>query len=530
VAGGVPGSGDGGVPGSGDGVPSGKHAVEGAGKRMATVIESFDGHAAESASLLSRAIAVNPRILLVDDNANIHEDFRRVLGPKSSTNDELAVLGAGIFGDTEIAPGRRAEFELDSAFQGEEALKKVIASLDAHRPYALAFVDVRMPPGWDGVKTTTEILRTDPNLSVVICSAYSDHSWEEMSAAFGDTDRVLILKKPFDTIEVRQLAHALQRRWQLATLAALKMSDLEALVDIKTRHLQTANERLRHEAEVRARMESELRLAQKLEAVGQLAAGIAHEINTPMQYIVDNLTFLREAYGDITRLLPAYGRAVAALDRVHHDTLEEEIRDIEREVDLPTLARELPRAIHEMTEGVRRVTEIVLSMKEFALPDGKEKMLIDVNKIVRNTLTVARNEYRYVADMSADLADVPLVSCRSSDIGQVILSLVMNAAHAIADVASNGKLGRITVSTARDGEDFVKITVSDTGPGIAEGIRERVFDPFFTTKEVGRGKGQGLAVARAVVDKHGGTLTFDTELGKGTAFHVRLPIVDPDFD
>ncbi len=496
---------------------------------MATVIQSFGESAAHDAPLLSYALTVNPRILLVDDNAHIHEDFRRVLGPKSS-NDELVALGAEIFGDAQPPAEHRAVFELESAFQGEEALSKVVAALAAGRPYALAFVDVRMPPGWDGVKTTSEILRTDPNLSVVICSAYSDHSWEEMSAAFGDTDRVLILKKPFDTIEVRQLAHALQRRWQLATQAALKMGDLEGLVDVKTRHLQSANERLLHEAEVRARMESELRLSQKLEAVGQLAAGIAHEINTPMQYIVDNLAFLREAYEDLARLLPAYGRAVAALDGGGHEALGAEIRDIERDVDLPTIERELPRAIHEMSEGVRRVTDIVLSMKEFALPDNKEKMLIDLNKIIRHTLTVARNEYRYVAEVSTELSDVPLVSCRSGDIGQVILSLVMNAAHAVADGATNGELGKIIVSSALDGADYVRITVRDTGAGIPEEIRERVFDPFFTTKDVGRGKGQGLAIARAAVVKHGGTLTFDSELGRGTAFHVRLPIVDPDFD
>jgi two-component system, NtrC family, sensor kinase len=498
-------------------------------ERMATVIESFDESAAQDTPLLPYALAVNPRILLVDDNVHIHEDFRRVLGPKSS-NDELVALGAEIFGDSQPLAENGPVFELDSAFQGEEALGKVVAALAAGRPYALAFVDVRMPPGWDGVKTTTEILRTDPTLSVVICSAYSDHSWEEMSAAFGDTDRVLILKKPFDTIEVRQLAHALQRRWQLATQAALKMSDLEELVDIKTRHLQSANDRLRHEAEVRARMESELRLAQKLEAVGQLAAGIAHEINTPMQYVVDNLAFLREAYEDLTRLLPAYGRAVAALDGGGQDALQAEIREIERDVDLPTIARELPRAIHEMSEGVQRVTDIVLSMKEFALPDNKEKMLIDLNKVIRHVLTVARNEYRYVAEASTELSDVPLVSCRSSEIGQVILSLVMNAAHAIGDASKSGALGKIVVSTALDGADFVRVTVRDTGAGIAEEIRERVFDPFFTTKDVGRGKGQGLAIARAAVDKHGGTLTFESELGRGTAFHMRLPIVDPDYD
>jgi two-component system NtrC family sensor kinase len=495
---------------------------------MATVIKNSDGAAARAAATLDHAIATNPRILLVDDNAHIHEDFRRVLGRRGG-DEELEALGAEIFGDAAAPTERSAGFELDSAFQGEEALGKVVASLAAGRPYALAFVDVRMPPGWDGVKTTSEMLRADPNLSIVICSAYSDHTWEEMGAAFGETDRVLILKKPFDTIEVRQLAHALQRRWQLASQAALKMSDLEALVDTKTRHLQVANEQLRLEAEMRARMESELRLAQKLEAVGQLAAGIAHEINTPMQYVIDNLTFLSEAFGDLKRLLPAYGRAVAALGG-GQEALAREIRDLEHEVDLATLDRELPRAVQEMVDGVRRVTDIVLSMKEFALPDNKEKMLIDVNKIVRNTLTVARNEYRYVAEVTADLGDLPLVSCRGGDIGQVILSLVMNAAHAIADSATNGELGKITLSSAVDGEDFVRITVHDTGPGIPPEIRDRVFDPFFTTKDVGRGKGQGLAIARAVIDKHGGTLTFDTEPGRGTAFHVRLPIVDPDFD
>jgi two-component system, NtrC family, sensor kinase len=483
---------------------------------------------ADGAAPLDYAVAANSRILLVDDNAHIHEDFRRVLGPRGR-DDKLEALGAELFGDSAAPTEHSAGFELESAFQGEEALGKVVAALAAGRPYALAFVDVRMPPGWDGVKTTSEMLKTDPNLSIVICSAYSDHTWEEMGAAFGETDRVLILKKPFDTIEVRQLAHALRRRWQLASQAALKMSDLEALVDTKTRHLQTANEQLRLEAEMRARMESELRLAQKLEAVGQLAAGIAHEINTPMQYIIDNLTFLSEAYADVKRLLPVYARAVAALDG-KQETLAKEIGAVEREVDLATLDRELPRAVQEMTDGVKRVTEIVLSMKEFALPDNKEKMLIDVNKIIRNTLTVARNEYRYVAEVTADLGDLPLVSCRAGDIGQVILSLVMNAAHAIADVAANGALGKITLSSTVEGDDYVRITVHDTGPGIPADIRDRVFDPFFTTKDVGRGKGQGLAIARAVIDKHGGTLTFDTEPGRGTAFHVRLPIVDPDFD
>jgi signal transduction histidine kinase len=222
-----------------------------------------------------------------------------VLEPKTAGDEELTMLTQALFGDT--APAAAAGFELDSAFQGQEALAKVETALAEKRPYALAFVDVRMPPGWDGVKTTAELLRTDPDLSIVICSAYSDHSFEDMSKAFGETDRVLILKKPFDTIEVRQLAHALQRRWQLARQAALKVDELESLV--------------RAEVAMRSRAEAELRLTQKLEAVGQLAAGLAHEINTPMQYIVDNLTFLKETFGDLRALLDSYRRAVAGLGR-----------------------------------------------------------------------------------------------------------------------------------------------------------------------------------------------------------------------
>jgi signal transduction histidine kinase len=364
------------------------------------------------------------------------------------------------------------------------------------------------------VKTTAELLRTDPDLSIVICSAFSDHSFEDMSKAFGETDRVLILKKPFDTIEVRQLAHALQRRWQLARQAALKLDELESLV--------------RAEVAMRSRAEAELRLTQKLEAVGQLAAGLAHEINTPMQYIVDNLTFLKETFGDLRALLDSYQRAVAALGRDAERAVAAETRGV-RPVELGQLAEDLAQAFQETFDGVRRVTDIVLSMKEFSQPDAKERALVDLNKVIRNALTVARNEYKYVATVETDLGNLPPVSCRGGDVGQMLLALIVNAAHAIADARRGSELGKIVVSSRAEGENAVVIGVRDTGCGIAPEIRERIFDPFFTTKEVGRGRGQGLAIARAVVDKHGGSLTFDTEVGKGTTFYVRLP-VDGDAD
>jgi predicted signal transduction protein with EAL and GGDEF domain len=199
----------------------------------------------------------NRRILLVDDNRAIHEDFRKVLGARADTDGELDALHAELFGSGEQARART--FELTSAFQGEEAVALVSAARAIGAPYALAFVDVRMPPGIDGVETTRRMLSADPDIGIVVCSAYSDHRWEQMAAAFGDTDRVLILKKPFDTVEVRQLAHALERRWELARVAALKLEELAGMVDARTSELRAANSTLEVEARRREAVLRELR-------------------------------------------------------------------------------------------------------------------------------------------------------------------------------------------------------------------------------------------------------------------------------
>jgi len=193
-----------------------------------------------------RYVQPNRRVLVVDDNRSIHEDFRKTLGQGEGSHDELAALDEALFG--ERAAVNADVFELTSAFQGEEALELVERARAEGQPYALAFVDVRMPPGLDGIATTGRLLEQDPEINIVICSAYSDHGWDEMTEMIGNTDRVLILKKPFDTIEVRQLAHALRRRWELARMVALKVDDLTAIVDAKTRELETANVELKKEA------------------------------------------------------------------------------------------------------------------------------------------------------------------------------------------------------------------------------------------------------------------------------------------
>ena len=275
----------------------------------------------------------------------------------------------------------------------------------------------------------------------------------------------------------------------------------------------------------RKRLESELNLALKLESVGRLAAGVAHEINTPIQFVSDSVHFVRDAVNDLTRLIEQYQALHArALEGDPASELAAEISQTVEDVDLSYLVENLPAAIERSLEGLGRVTTIVRSMKDFAHPDQKEMTAVDLNRCVSSTLTIARNEFKYVADLETHLGELPLVVCHAGDVNQVILNLVVNAAHAIGDaVKGTERKGRITVTTRVEGTEVV-VSIADTGGGIPAHIRDHIFDPFFTTKEVGRGTGQGLSIGRKIVDRHKGQLTFQTEVGVGTTFFIRLPI------
>jgi len=272
--------------------------------------------------------------------------------------------------------------------------------------------------------------------------------------------------------------------------------------------------------------EMELRHAQKLESVGRLASGIAHEINTPIQFVGDNTRFLQESFESFQSLLGKYQelRSALASGAVSPDVLTE-VQRVEEASDCAFLLKEVPRAIAQTLEGVDRVATIVRAMKEFAHPEGKEMAAADLNRALQSTLTVARNELKYVADVETDFGDLPLVVCNIGDLNQVFLNLLVNAAHAIGEtVKGTAQKGKIRVRTLTE-DSMVLIAISDTGCGIPEADRTKIFDPFFTTKEVGRGTGQGLAISRSVVvDRHKGTLTFESEEGKGTTFYVRLPV------
>jgi signal transduction histidine kinase len=270
------------------------------------------------------------------------------------------------------------------------------------------------------------------------------------------------------------------------------------------------------------------RHAQKLESVGRLAAGIAHEINTPIQFVGDNIRFLRDAFADLLRLRDAYQEVGgAAGDRAALDAALAEVARSEIEIDLEFLIDEVPQAIDHSIDGVGRVATIVGAMKAFGYTNNEEKAPVDLNEAIRNTLVVANSELKYVADVRTDLRELPRVWCHVGDLNQVVLNLAVNAAHAIA-AAGDGRPGMLTVSTRLDGDEVV-IDVADTGTGMPPDVAEKVFEPFFTTKEVGTGTGQGLALIRSlVVERHGGAITFVTEPGVGTTFSVRIPVAAPE--
>lgn len=276
--------------------------------------------------------------------------------------------------------------------------------------------------------------------------------------------------------------------------------------------------------------------AQKMESIGRLASGIAHEINTPAQYVGDNIRFLLESFKSVLTLLNTYEEAFKTC---RGGLLPPEtIADVEEKTDnseIGYLIQEVPKAFQQTQEGISRISTIVRAMKDFAHPGKSEKTPEDLNHAIESTATVARNEWKYVADLVTELDPaLPPVPCVVNEFNQVILNMVVNSAHSIAEAIKNDKSrflpsgkGMIILSTRRDGE-HAEIRISDTGAGIPDHVRPKIFEPFFTTKPVGQGTGQGLTISRnIIVEKHRGSIDFESETGRGTTFIIRLPISPP---
>ncbi len=546
---------------------------------------------------------INNRILLVDDNLAIHVDFKKILHEGASRSEHLDSAEAILFGDAKGGPSGVQEFQIDSAMQGREGLAMVKQAIDAGQPYAMAFVDVRMPPGWDGIETVARMWETQPDLQIVICTAYSDYSWDDMIQRFGRSDNLLILKKPFDNVEVLQLAHALTKKWQVTRQAALRIEEMDVMVRQRTEELQTAHNRLRSSEErfskafhaspipmaiqtldegrfadaneafhvmtgytrehimgrtagelnlcadletrvwplLRAqksvrniecqviskagelrqalisleqfslagqahvlmiaedftekrKLEAELRQAQKMEAVGQLAAGVAHDFNNILTII--------------------QGHASLQLSTAE---LDPEVVD----------------SFEHIGSAAERAANLTRQLLAFSRKQVMKQRRLDLNGLVRQISTVLPRligeHIRLVTDFASELSAVFADDCNME---QIVLNLSVNARDAMPsggvltvrtrDVnVDDAHLGAVPEAIAGH---YVCLSVGDTGIGMDLQTRTRIFEPFFTTKEVGKGTGMGLATVYGIVKQHDGWIEVESEPGRGSTFKIYLPV------
>jgi two-component system NtrC family sensor kinase len=456
----------------------------------------------------SNGQAENRRILILDDNAAIHEDFRKILCPAATQANVLDELEAELFDGPTATSDSQVSFDLTCASQGQEGAALVRAAKEAKAPYAMAFVDIRMPPGWDGIETVKHLWEHDSDLQVVFCTAYSDYAWEDMMRALDRSDQWLVLKKPFDNLEARQLALALTEKWNLTQREAQRLRELARTVQERTSELHDAH--------------AHLLQADKMASIGQLAAGVAHEINNPIGFIASNLNSLKHYGADLRRLLAAYQKLVADL-AAHPETAPasfQQVLAVEQEIDAEYTIRDLDDVVDESIEGTERITRIVADLRDFSHIDTQDVAEVDLNALLDKTVNVARNELKYKAEIIREYADLPPVPCIGGKIGQVFLNLLVNAAHAIAEQ------GTVTLRTGVEGEQCW-VEVEDTGCGIPREHLSRLFEPFFTTKEVGKGTGMGLHLAYKIIEAHGGRIQVRSTVDVGSTFRLELPLAGP---
>jgi CheY-like chemotaxis protein len=335
-------------------------------------------------------LLIDPRILLIDDNQAIHEDIRKILERHGQPNPDLSEMEADLF-DESMTPTTSVHFRIDSAYQGQEGLERVQAARAEGRPYAVAFVDVRMPPGWDGIETIGHLWREDPDLQIVICTAFSDHSWPEIIAKLAPADGLLILRKPFDAIEIRQMVHALSAKWMLNREVCNRLADLESMVQVRTRDLTAANEQLRKEVLNRARLETELVLAQRLETVGQLATTLAHDATSPMMDVSDSVRILRLAFEDLTNLVGNYRSMLLGVTTLPGQAhLVERMREADETVDLVTLQREIPRAFERLVEGTHPMSQLVHAVADMVREETGEHPTTMMDELDAHTAPTIR--------------------------------------------------------------------------------------------------------------------------------------------
>jgi PAS domain S-box-containing protein len=555
-----------------------------------------------------------PRILIVDDNPAIHEDFRKILGAKSDTQSQLEDVEVALFGKT-TAIQDRIGFRIDSAFQGREALKLIQNALDENDPYVLAFVDVRMPPGWDGVETLERIWQCAPELQAVICTAYSDYSWDDMTQRLGHADNLLILKKPFETVEVLQLAHALTQKWVLGRQARLRMEDLDRMVRERTEELVAANAKLQTEVEERVRAQEELRVSEErfskafhcspnsmalisatdrcfldfnqsfIELSGYSARELQEQTDTKLQL------WSRNVDGHTTPFVPegrlrdlsctlrrndGTGRQIIisaeplslgntpcvlliAEDITDHLKLESQLRQAQKmevigrmaagiahefnnvltviqgdvgllQANSPSLDRNALLA--QIMQASQRAASFTKQLLAFSRKQVLQPRFLNLSAVVQNTRKMLSRLIgeRYEIQLHC-LNDLPTVRADEGGMEQILINLALNARDAMPEGGMIEIATELAVFTesqlganpeARAGR-FVCLKVTDRGCGMSPEVVGRIFDPFFTTKDIGKGTGLGLSTIHGIVKQHEGWVDVASSPGKGAVFSIFLP-------
>jgi PAS domain S-box-containing protein len=558
----------------------------------------------------------NHRILIIDDNPSIHEDFRKILGPADARlAEELDADEAILFGDTADS-SRQWSFQIDSAFQGQEGLEKVRTAVAEGHPYAVAFVDVRMPPGWDGVETISRIWKEFPDLQIVICTAYSDYSWDEIAKTVGNTDQMLVLKKPFDNVEVLQMAHALSKKWQLTHMARRQMEELDALVNQRTAELRAANAQLVGEVAERTAAEEALRKSEErfskafhsspvpmliqqpdgkvcldangsfLELIGatrddvlagetpwwadDVAATTIGEALAARRPVRNLAATIRTIAGEIREVLvaaenlelgstpyhllilqditdrvrlenelrqaqkmEAVGRLAAGVAHDFNNILTVILGNTSMQLRNPHLDEKISSSLHQVERAAERATALTRQLLAYSRKQIIQRRPVALNEVVEQTVTMLRRIIGEHIAIDLQLApELPPIFADPSNVDQVIMNLALNARDAMSD---GGKLTLTTVRVeideaahARNPEaqlgPHICLAVRDTGYGMDESTIARIFEPFFTTKDPGKGTGMGLATVYGVLKQHGGWLEVDSAPGRGTTIRAFFPI------
>jgi two-component system cell cycle sensor histidine kinase/response regulator CckA len=562
----------------------------------------------------------NRRVLVIDDNRSIHDDFRKILSPATATAAAMEAAEMAVFGQP-VDAVQQTQFEVDSAYQGQEGVLLVKRAIEAGRPYAMAFVDVRMPPGWDGVETTRKLWELDPSLQVVLCTAYSDYSWGEMFEKLGQRDGLLILKKPFDAVEALQLAQALTEKWWLHRQFQRKMEELEGRVAERTGELQESNKALQREVIEHTRAEQELQLKtvflealvnndvlgilvvdqtgkkslqnQRFVDLFKIPPPIAHEkadenrlrwitdmTKNPTQFI-EKVRHLyahpQESSHDEIELkdgttLERYSSPVAGKDGTHYGRawtfrniterkrFESQLIQSQKLETVGRLAGGIAHEFNSLLTAIIGQSELLLrdlpagsplaknaaeisqaagraaTLTRQLLAYGRKQMLQPEILSLNDVLASMKDMFAHITgdDVRTQIVPAPGLHAVKADAGQieqVIMDMVVNA----RDAMPNG--GKITLETANVSLDqesaghypelkageYVMLAITDTGAGMSEKVKARLFEPFFTTKGVGEGTGLGLSTCYGIIKQSGGHISVDSELGRGTAFKIYLP-------